>query len=189
MRMVLQWLLPSHDAAAICTDSHSLQAIQSGSADTADLGRRLNTRAGKTPLLWIPGHHGNFGNENADACAKQTAAITGGAPRPVSFAAASALMHRTVTDPRPCHGLHQNIYMADQPGQRASACWENPSLRAPTTVSWRKPMQTTGHAANRLGSPVLLIGSNPGPHCYACGNLVRHGTSQLRCSTANCPTV
>ncbi len=52
----------------------------------------LNNRAGKTTLLWIPGHHGVAGNEEADACAKQVAAITDGAPRPVSFAAASSLI-------------------------------------------------------------------------------------------------
>ncbi len=57
MRMALEWLLPSHAAAAICTDSQSLlKAIQSGSADTTDLRRMLNKRAGKTTLLWIPGH-------------------------------------------------------------------------------------------------------------------------------------
>ncbi len=33
------------------------------------------------------------------------------------------------------------------------------------------------------------IETNPGPHCYACGNPVRHGTSPLRCSTTNCSTV
>ncbi len=37
MRMTLEWLLPSHAAAAICTESQSLlKAIQSGS-DTTDL--------------------------------------------------------------------------------------------------------------------------------------------------------
>ncbi len=33
------------------------------------------------------------------------------------------------------------------------------------------------------------IETNPEPHCYACGNPVRHGTSTLRCSTANCSIV
>ncbi len=104
MRVALEWLLPSQAAAAICTDSQSrLNAIQSGSEDTADLRRMLNKRAGKTTLLWIPGHHGIAGNEEVDACAKQAAAITGGAPRIVSFATASALTCRTLTDPPPCH--------------------------------------------------------------------------------------
>ncbi len=43
MRMALEWLLPSHAAAAICTDSQSLlKAIQIGFADTTDLRRMLN---------------------------------------------------------------------------------------------------------------------------------------------------
>ncbi len=70
----------------------------------------LNKRAGKTTLLWIPGHHGIAGNEEADACAKQGAAITDGAPRPVSFAAASALIRRTLTDPPPCHCRTKEVY-------------------------------------------------------------------------------
>ncbi len=68
--MELEWLLPSHAAAAICTDSKSLlKAIHSGSADTTDLRRMLNKRAEKTTLLWITGHHGIAGNEEAGACA------------------------------------------------------------------------------------------------------------------------
>ncbi len=63
MRMTLEWLLPLHAAVAICTHSQSLlKAIQSGSADTTDLRRMLNKRAGKTTLLWIPGHHEIAGN-------------------------------------------------------------------------------------------------------------------------------
>ncbi len=83
MRMALEWLLPSHTAVAICTDSQSLlKAIQSGSTDTTDLRRMLNKRAGKTTILWILGHHGIAGNEKADACAKQAVAITDGAHQP-----------------------------------------------------------------------------------------------------------
>ncbi len=47
----------------VTLDSQSLlKAIQSGSANTTDLRRMLNKRAGKTSLLWIPGHHGIAGN-------------------------------------------------------------------------------------------------------------------------------
>ncbi len=49
MRMALEWFLPSHAAKAIFTDNH--RDIQSSSADTADLRRMLNKRAGKTTLL------------------------------------------------------------------------------------------------------------------------------------------
>ncbi len=71
----------------------------------------VNKRAGKTTLLWIPGHHGIAGNEEVDACAKQTAAITDGAHRPVSFAAASALIRRTLTDPPPCLCRTKEVYI------------------------------------------------------------------------------
>ncbi len=104
MPNALEWLLKSLAAEAIRTESQSLlKAIQSGSADTTDLRRMLSKRAGKTSLLWIPGHHRITGNEEADACAKQAAAVTDGAPRPLSFAAANALIRRTLTDrsPRP----------------------------------------------------------------------------------------
>ncbi len=104
MRMALEWLLKSPAAATIRTDSQSfLKAIQSGSADTADLRCMLSKRAGNTTLLWIPGHHRIAVNEEADACAKQAAAITDDASRPLSFAAANVLIRRTLTDrsPRP----------------------------------------------------------------------------------------
>ncbi len=108
LRMALS---PSHAAAAICTDSQSLlKAIQSGSADTADLRSMLNKRTGKTSLLWIPGRHGIVGNEEADAGAKQAVAISNGAHRPVFFAAVSALFRRTLTDPPPCHCRTKELY-------------------------------------------------------------------------------
>ncbi len=62
----------------------------------------LDKRAGKTTLLWIPGHHGIAGNEEADVCAKQASAIIDGTPRPVSFAAATALSLQNKG------GLHQD---------------------------------------------------------------------------------
>ncbi len=96
----------------------ALKAIQIGSADTSDLRRMLNKRAGKTTLLWIPGRHGIAGNEEADACAKQAATIIDGAPRPVSFAAASALIRRTLKACRTKRGLLQDDFMAG----RLSVC-------------------------------------------------------------------
>ncbi len=52
-------------------------------------------KAGTTTLLWIPGHHRIAGNEEAEAFAKQAAAITDGAPKPVTFTTVCALIRRT----------------------------------------------------------------------------------------------
>ncbi len=90
MRMALEWLLPSHTVAAMCTDFQSLlKAIQSGSADTEGFRRMLNKRTGKSTLLCVPDHHDSWiaGNGEVDASAKQAAAITDGAPRPDALAA------------------------------------------------------------------------------------------------------
>ncbi len=59
--------------------------------------------------LWEQHHHHNH-NEEADVCAKQAAAITDGAHRPVSFAPGSALIRRTLTDPPPCHCRTKKVY-------------------------------------------------------------------------------
>ncbi len=64
----------------------------------------------KGTLLSIPGHQRIAGNEEVDACAKPAAANNDGAPRPVSFAAASALIRRTLNDPPPCHGRTKEVY-------------------------------------------------------------------------------
>ncbi len=79
MRMALEWLLPSHEAAAICTDSQSLLPINPERLqDISDLRRMLDQRASKTTLLRIPGHNRTADNEGTDACAKPAAAITRG---------------------------------------------------------------------------------------------------------------
>ncbi len=77
-------------------------AVQNARASVfvADLRRLLNKRASKTTLLWIPGQHGIAGNEQADACTKQAAAINDCASQPVSFAADSEASE-TLTDPPP----------------------------------------------------------------------------------------
>ncbi len=162
MRMALEWLLPSHAAAAICNDRQSLlKAAQSGSADTAYLRHKINKRAGKTNLLGISGHHWIAGNEEADACAKQAAAITDDAPRPVSFPGASALIRRTLTDPPPCHLSTKDVYTK-------TLSWPTDHRAGPTrcrspllSMNWSHPPPFLKAYANQLDTTV-------DPNCPSC---------------------
>ncbi len=68
--IAFEWLLPSYETAAKCTDSQSfLKVIQSGSTDTSDLRRMLEKRADTTTLLWIPVYQWIASNEEVNACA------------------------------------------------------------------------------------------------------------------------
>ncbi len=62
----------------------------------------------KAALPTLP--NGIVGDEEADTCAKQTAAIIDGTHRPVFFAAANALIPRTLTDPPPSHCRTKEVY-------------------------------------------------------------------------------
>ncbi len=65
---------------------------------TSDLMRMLDNRSDKTTLLWNAGRHRIARSEEVNACAKQAKEITNDAPRPVSYTAVSALIHRTHMD-------------------------------------------------------------------------------------------
>ncbi len=102
MRMPLEWFLSPREATAIYTERNPLlKATQSGSVDTSDLRRLPENRCGKATLQGIPGHYVMAGNEEADACGMQTAPITDGAPRPVPFVEAAALIRRGLMGPPP----------------------------------------------------------------------------------------
>ncbi len=115
----------------------------------------LNKRPGKTTPLWTPGHHGIAGDEEADACAKQAAAINDGAPRPVSFAKASALIRPTLNDPR--------LATAEQ---RRSA---------PKNFRGRPTVGLSPRGATLFSSPVYepdhanQLDTSVDPKCLSCG--------------------
>ncbi len=171
MRMALEWLLPSHAAATIFTDNQSLlKVIQSGSADTTDLRRMLNKRAGKTTLLWIPGHHMIAGNAEADACAKQAQQLPtvlpdqSPSPQPVHSSTELEMTHRLATakqrrhTPKRFHGQPtvglspRGATLFSSPGYEPD---KPPSLRLTPTGSTR---QSTHNAlvAGRSRKPLNI---------------------------------
>ncbi len=70
----------------------------------------FDNRAGKTTHLWNSGHHEIAGSEEENACAKQATEITNGAPRPVSFTAASAPIRWTHMDQPTSHCRTKEFY-------------------------------------------------------------------------------
>ncbi len=86
------------------TDSQSLlKAIQRGSADTSVLKCMFDKPAGKNTHLWIPGQNRIALNEEINAWAKQTRAITSDVPRPAAFVIAGVLVRLTVRGQPPIH--------------------------------------------------------------------------------------
>ncbi len=89
MHTTLEWLPPSPEATAICTDRQTLlMTIQIGSVDASDLRRLLDKRAfsgsqATTGLLVL---------RRRMPVTKQVIAIIDGNSRPVTFAAASAFI-------------------------------------------------------------------------------------------------
>ncbi len=182
MRMALKWILPSPEATAICTDSQSLlKVIKRGSADTSDLRRILDQRAGKTTLPWIPVHHGVADNEEAGACAKQTVAITDDTPRSVSFSAASELICQTLMDPSLSHCRTKGTKTSLWPAASTRHCpprmpttWSHTLLNAyanqlDTTVDPKCPSRTLAAAVSQRCSTekTIILRTIPtalGPH-------------------------
>ncbi len=125
----------------------------------------LNKRAGNTTLVWIPGHQGIGGKEEADACAKQAAAINDSAPRPVSFAAASALIRRNLIERPPCHCRTKEVYTKtfSWPADfRAVSARRDPVLLA---------RLRSGHIPPTLKAYANQLDKTVDPKCPSCGEV------------------
>ncbi len=72
--------------------------------------RPTNRCVPSKPTICISASAYSVSTEEADACAKQVAAIIDGDPRPVPFTVASAVIRRTLTDPPPCHCRTKEVY-------------------------------------------------------------------------------
>jgi ribonuclease HI len=118
--LAVDWLLEEAlegQRYLICTDSLSLlAALDSGRLarcnPVASVSQKLRNVRGSVSLQWVPGHSGFPGNELADQAAKEAA--TDGTDRfpraPVSFAAAKALVKRSVADHPPERPLSLEVY-------------------------------------------------------------------------------
>ncbi len=126
----------------------------------------LNKRAGKTTLLWIPGHHVIAGIEEVDVCTKHASAITDGAPRPVSFAAANTLMGSPPSHCRTKEFSTKTFSWQADHSHRLPTSWSHPLLKAyvkqlDTTVDPKCPScgedpQTVEHWLQRCPNAVAL---------------------------------
>ncbi len=114
---------------------------------TSDLRRLPENRCGKATLQWIPGHYVMAGNEVADACDMQTAPITDGAPRPVPFVEAAALIRRGLMGQSPTNCRTKKFYTK-------TFSWPADCLAASTS---RGTVLPTRLRAGHVPSPTLWI--------------------------------
>ncbi len=127
------------------------------------LGACSTNEPAKPPLLWTPGHPSIAGNEKSDACAKLAPAISSDARRPVTFAAASALIRRTLTDPPPSHCRTNEVYT--KTFSWVADCRATSTRRDAVPLARRR----SGHTSLRLNAYVNQLDTTVDPKCPNCG--------------------
>ena len=165
LELALEWLVSRTVAGQrclICSDSKAaLAALDSGSpgvGSNLSYVRQLLGQVRSTVLLqWVPGHCGLLGNEWADQAAKEAAADRAGEPRPVSWAAAKALIDRAIVDPPPEHPRVGMVYGGGRPDLLTSR-------KANVMVARLRSGHSTILAAYRH-----RIGQGDDPSCQRCG--------------------
>ncbi len=103
-----------------------------------------------------PGHKGIPGNELADSAAKAAALTTSDPPRPISYASARSLIHKTLIDPPPTNSRTAKVYGG---------------------FSWSKDCMATSNRANAVLLARLRAGHTPLLKAYA--NLLDPSTNPL----------
>ena len=153
--MAANWLINeggSEPAVIACDNAALLSSIQrpfNHSVSIIKLCERLTTCQRPTTLVWVPS--GSPGNIEADAAARAARGEQHGPAAALSFSAAKAIIHSTITDPHPLNqGVRTNY---------------SSILQNPIRHSSRELINTSSEAASNRAEEVLLRQIRTG-HCH-----------------------